>query len=182
MIDYESHTTFWFMAFLIFYAPLITPHPPHSLDHSLTVPHLHFNKGGSQTLFPSSSIYLDSFSILTHAPQPTGKSRERGIPPLLLPHLPYLSVGHSEMDSPGREAPIHLLWHSLVWQRRNLPPLPPEMLSIPFYRCHIITLPFWPPYLIPIHFGWLGNCSRLALRFFWSLNTMEYSPSPYLFI
>ena len=81
MIDYESHTTFWFMAFLIFYAPLITPHPPHSLGHLLTVPHLHFNKGGSQTLIPSSFMSIDSSFILPHGPQPTGKSRERGIPP-----------------------------------------------------------------------------------------------------
>ena len=69
------------MASLIFYVPLITPHPPHSLGHLLTVPHLHFNKGGSQTFIPSSFMSLDCFSILPHAPQPTGKSRERGIPP-----------------------------------------------------------------------------------------------------
>ena len=160
----------------------VLPHPPHSMDHLLTVPHLHFNRGGSQTSIPSSFMSLDCFSILPHAPQPTGKSRERGIPPLLLPHLPYLSVGHSEMDSPGRETPIHLLWHSLVWQRRNFPPLPPEMLSIPFYRCHIITLPSCPPHFIPIHSGCLGTCSQLALGFFYPLNMMESSPEPYLSI
>ena len=69
------------MAFLIFYVPLIPPPPPHSLDHLLTVPYLHFNRGGSQTLILSSFMSLDSFSILPHAPQPTGESREKGIPP-----------------------------------------------------------------------------------------------------
>ena len=149
MIDYESQTTFWLMASLIFYAPIIPPHPPHSLDYLLTVPHLHFNRGGSQTLIPSPTMSINSFFTLPHAPQPTEKSRERGIPPLLLPHLPHLSVCLSEIDSPGKGAPIHLLWHSLVWQRRNLPPLLPEMLSIPFYRCHIITLSSCPPISFP---------------------------------
>ena len=127
------------------HSPLSSSFPESSID-SAPPPF----QSGWLSNFNTISYYV--YKLFFHPPPcpPANRKKQgKGNPPLLLPHLPHLSVCLSEIDSPGKGAPIHLLWHSLVWQRRNLPPLLPEMLSIPFYRCHIIILSSCPPISFP---------------------------------
>ena len=171
MIDYESQTTFWFMAYLIFYGPPILPHPPHSIDHLLTVPHLHFNRGGSQTSIPSSFMSLDSLSILPHGPSQQEKAGKGESPPAFATFA--TSVCMPSWDRfPWRVGSNTSAVTFYTMKEKEFISISPRdalnsILQMPHHHPPLLT-----PLLIPIHFGWLGNCSRLALRFFWSLNTM----------